>query len=184
MSKKSPLPKGWRKCMRCKEPFQTGSSPVPRSCSGCHSDQSKKSHPGYLKCIRCKTQFKRLTKHQQFCSSECSALTQREKRNTLIGRLRLCLHKAKARRTCDIDLEWLVKQWYKQNGKCYYTGWEMQLNSESKALHPTLERLDSNKDYVPDNVVICCRQANWAKCNYTIEEFINMCNAVTINFGK
>jgi hypothetical protein len=92
----------------------------------------------------------------------------------------LCLQKARKRNTCTIDLEWLLSKWIKQKGLCFYTGWKMDLMGD-KQLKPTLERLDSTKGYTKQNTVICCRQANWAKNDYLLSEFLNMCKAVSEN---
>jgi hypothetical protein len=180
LNKRNPLPKGWRKCITCKEPYQVGTSPVTRSCNDCHT-HPKISPDGFKKCIVCKTEFKKSSKYAAYCTGDCCAKDQKRKRSTLKGRLTICLSKAKRRRKCTIDLVWLISQWEKQKGKCYYTGWQMELNSDLTNFHPTLERLDSSKDYTPENVVLCCRQTNWAKNSYSMKDFIEMCRAVIIN---
>jgi hypothetical protein len=62
-----------------------------------------------------------------------------------------------------IDDVYLIKQFSKQNGKCYWT--EFPINPQgvfesNNPLSPSLERLDENKGYVPENVVIALRLFN------------------------
>jgi hypothetical protein len=63
----------------------------------------------------------------------------------------------------SIDETYLVKQFNKQNGKCYWT--EFPINPQGvfeshNPLAPSLERLDENKGYIPENVVIALRLFN------------------------
>jgi hypothetical protein len=55
----------------------------------------------------------------------------------------------------------------------------MQLTGPT-ALRPTIERLNSDLGYTPENVVIACRQANWAKNDYMLAEFLGLCRAVAL----
>jgi hypothetical protein len=177
------LPNGQRRCMICKLPFLTGSSPVPRTCRSCHLNPPGKAMKGQATCNVCRVRFKAVGLRNTYCSNICCNIAQRERRDSLRGRLNLCLQKARKRRNCDFDLVWLLAQWERQNGLCYYTAWPMELKGPSE-LRPTLERLDSSEDYTETNTVICCKQANWAKNNYTLEQFVAMCRAVTAKFEK
>jgi len=176
------LPNGFRRCLKCRQPYEVGSSPVTRACGGCHSNPDKAPR-GSLRCLHCHVEVKVEESFGQCCSQKCQAARLRERRNTLRGRLNLCLQKARKRNTCSIDLEWLLSQWEKQAGRCYYTGWLMQLSGVT-ALRPTIERLNSDVGYTSENVVLACRQANWAKNDYTLVEFLEMCQAVTLKHGK
>jgi hypothetical protein len=176
------LPKGQRRCITCMEPFLTGSAPVTRSCRPCH-ENPKRLPKGMFTCAVCrKVQPYSTRVRTGTCPGDCTNTRQRNRRNTLRGRLNLCLQKARKRRPCTIDLPWLLSQWELQKGLCFYTGWCMALDGDA-AYHPTLERLDSSRDYTPDNVVICCRQVNWAKNNYSLAQFKSMCEAVVREMG-
>ena len=62
-----------------------------------------------------------------------------------------------------IDEEYLIKQYSKQNGKCYWTEFPVDpygVYEKNNPLAPSLERLDESKGYVPSNVVICLRLFN------------------------
>lgn len=62
-----------------------------------------------------------------------------------------------------IDDVYLIKQFSKQNGKCYWTGFPINpqgVFESNNPLAPSLERLDENKGYIPENVVIALRLFN------------------------
>jgi hypothetical protein len=52
-----------------------------------------------------------------------------------------------------------IKQQYdKQNGICYYSGIKMNINNNHWKI--SLERLDTDKGYTKDNIVLCCFELN------------------------
>jgi hypothetical protein len=62
-----------------------------------------------------------------------------------------------------IDEMYLIKQFIKQNGKCYWT--EFPINpygvyEKNNPLAPSLERLDESKGYIAENVVLALRLFN------------------------
>ena len=62
-----------------------------------------------------------------------------------------------------IDEMYLIKQFSKQYGKCYWTEFPIDphgVYEKNNPLAPSLERLDESKGYIPDNVVICLRLFN------------------------
>jgi hypothetical protein len=79
----------------------------------------------------------------------------------------------------SINIEDLKEIWNKQDGKCYYSGRKMKYNFSRKELpklksHPekvSIDRLDSNKGYIKDNIVLCCLMANTMKFDTSLEEF-------------
>lgn len=72
--------------------------------------------------------------------------------------------------TTNADLLNLYRQ---QGGKCFYTGLEMKLISETAKdlLLASCDRIDSTKGYVPGNVVLCCWGVNLLKGQHTPEHF-------------
>lgn len=73
----------------------------------------------------------------------------------------------------------LVTIWNRQEGKCHY--WNIQLDMDllfsnkpnympSHPLAPSVDRIDNNKDYTIDNVVICARFANLGRGSFPYEE--------------
>ena len=62
-----------------------------------------------------------------------------------------------------IDEMYLIKQFSKQDGKCYWTEFPIDphgVYEKNNPLATSLERLDESKGYIADNVVICLRLFN------------------------
>lgn len=93
---------------------------------------------------------------------------------------------SKHSRTHGGDLEYNLTPEYiqqlleKQNYKCFYTGVELK-DSDSKFEKPTIDRIDSSKGYIKENVVICTWAINAMKNDMTIEEFYNQINLIKNN---
>jgi hypothetical protein len=77
---------------------------------------------------------------------------------------------------------------------CYYTG-EVMVNGGGidNPLSKTLDRIDSNKGYVPGNVVCCTNKANQIKnelfenpkgFNIGIKEVVSLCKALDSKLGE
>lgn len=89
-------------------------------------------------------------------------------------------------RECNITLEYLKQLWEKQNGRCPYTGWKLDnlettSDWESNILHPktaSLDRIDSCKGYVFENVQFVSVMANYAKRDFLEAELLRFCEAV------
>lgn len=77
----------------------------------------------------------------------------------------------------DLTPEYLIELWEKQDGKCYYSGLPMTYNKYDIHL-VSIDRIDSNKGYTKDNVVLSCWAINSMKNSYTTEEFVGLCQAV------
>ncbi len=78
-----------------------------------------------------------------------------------------------------ITRENLRELWIKQEGKCYYTGIEMNQTWNKK--HPqqvSVDRLNASKHYHIDNIVLCCQSINYAKNCYPLQEFIDFINKI------
>lgn len=58
----------------------------------------------------------------------------------------------------DITRDDLVDLWKKQSGFCYYSQIPMQYDKNE--FRVSLERLDINKGYIKDNIVLCCLEFN------------------------
>lgn len=60
-------------------------------------------------------------------------------------------------------------------GNCHYCGakpWNKRVTEYSSLIYNGIDRIDSNKGYVPENVVSCCGRCNRAKYTLSYEEFI------------
>ena len=88
----------------------------------------------------------------------------------------------KIKREINISLGDLKNQWDKQRGICVYSGIKLLLpewNIPRK--HPkmaSLDRIDSNKGYIKNNIQFVSVIANYAKNEMTNEEMIYFCKEV------
>mgnify|MGYP006282348899 CR=1 FL=1 len=66
---------------------------------------------------------------------------------------------------------------------CYYCGGTdtRQLSRGRTGRFNSIDRLDSNGDYSPSNVVSCCAMCNIMKNRFTPEEFVAQCQAIVAN---
>lgn len=80
---------------------------------------------------------------------------------------------------CTISVKEIKEIWDKQNGKCYYTKIPMILKKMSGPEQASLDRIDSSKGYIKENIVFSCVAINYAKNKFSekdIKEFISKIN--------
>lgn len=89
-----------------------------------------------------------------------------------------------------LTVEQLDIQYEKQNGLCYYTGQplklpDMTLSYTANACNKniSIDRIDSKKDYTVDNIVLCTIDANLAKQQLSVEQFLTLCRQVVLTHG-
>lgn len=68
----------------------------------------------------------------------------------------------------NVTIDDLKNQWEKQNGLCYFTGIELVLSSYGKIIKnqiytASLDRIDSNKGYIKNNIRWVSRSINYMK---------------------
>ena len=81
---------------------------------------------------------------------------------------------------CFITVEHLNDVWQRQKGLCAYT--KLPLSSEAHQLNTvSLDRIDSDKDYIADNIQLVCVPINRMKLDMTEDRFIELCSLVTKN---
>jgi hypothetical protein len=89
-------------------------------------------------------------------------------------------------RLLNITLEYLKDLWEKQEGKCPYTGWQLE-NFETTSqwnnhkLNPkaaSLDRIDSKLGYIEGNVQFVSVMANYAKLDFREAQLLEFCKAV------
>ena len=84
---------------------------------------------------------------------------------------------------CFITVEHLHDVWQRQKGLCAYT--KLPLSSEAHQLNTvSLDRIDSDKDYTPDNIQLVCVPINRMKLDYSEDQFIQLCMLVAQNVSK
>jgi hypothetical protein len=69
--------------------------------------------------------------------------------------------------------------WKAQDGRCVYTGFEMELQPNT-LLSVSVERIDSSIGYTSENTVLCCNAVNRMKSDLDPHTFFDMCRAVTM----
>lgn len=158
---------------------------IHKTCKICNIrksiDQFYKSQRG-LRCIECTLNLNKINKKKNRESPEYRKIEsekQKERRvrlwkNTL-------LHDSKRR---DVEHTLTVQDiddmFKKQNGLCYW--FKIPLKPSSKLKHPqqpSLDRLDRNKGYTKDNVVLTCYSANIGRNENDLEtwlEFLQILN--------
>lgn len=159
---------------------------------------------------RNKSEFNRNKKEgtKLFCSRSCSSKTNisgLRAKGKLIGdefspfrfhlnsiKVRLKIQKQKIKSSVkefSITLQDLKEQWDLQNGLCPYTGWDLlsPLNTttwkrlEKVPNRASVDRIDSNKGYIKDNIQFVSLIAQYAKNMWDEKELYNFCEAVIAN---
>lgn len=75
--------------------------------------------------------------------------------------------------------EFLTELAKKQNYKCYYTNIDIDFNTKSRSpFQPSLDRMDPSKPYSEDNCVLVTVATNYAKNDFSIEQFNNWINSI------
>lgn len=152
------MPQAQRLCYNCRIKFQTN------------------SHAGYL-CWEC-FKIKRKSVKKSFQAAF----------DPLTRKLRNCRSAANNRNSGKfkapqrITLKQLRELYDKQNGRCYYTGRVMNLETHSwhRDDDLTVDRLNSKKPYSNDNIVLSTWWANCAKGLLSVDEFRQRCKLVAV----
>lgn len=85
-----------------------------------------------------------------------------------------------------IDDLYLIKQFSKQNGRCYWTDFPINpqgVFESNNPLAPSLERLDDQKGYIPGNVVIALRLFNLGRQNCPESKFKDQVQSLKDHFS-
>lgn len=83
--------------------------------------------------------------------------------------------KKKGRRF-DVDARYLVGLWEQQEGRCWYSGIALEYGKNA-----SLDRTNSDLNYVPGNVRWVHIDVNWMKRNFSEEEFLEFCKMIANN---
>tara|TARA_B100001741_G_scaffold294371_1_gene276653 strand:- start:58 stop:534 length:477 start_codon:yes stop_codon:yes gene_type:complete len=81
----------------------------------------------------------------------------------------------------DITAQSLRDQYNKQEGKCYWSGFPIDINGlleRSNPLAPSLDRLDDDKGYTQDNVVLTIRLFNLGRQTCPADKFRKICDKI------
>lgn len=78
----------------------------------------------------------------------------------------------------SLNEAWVVSQWDRQRGRCFYSGVPMTTTQSAKLV--SIERLDCDKGYSPENCVLVCWQINMMRRRMPISEFVWWCQQVSL----
>ena len=101
------------------------------------------------------------------------------------------MHSIDKNNECSITVEELKCLWEQQQGKCPYTGWELELPKNTKhnrelkwsLRKASLDRKNPNKGYVPGNVQFVAMIANFAKNRWSDTQLLEFATAMVRNFS-
>jgi len=105
----------------------------------------------------------------------------------LIDLIRLVNHRSrKYNRDNNLSVEYLKELWNNQKGLCALTNLPMQhCISKGKLFNNvSIDRIDSSKGYLKDNVQLVCSVVNRMKSDLSTQELYNICKLITINYEK
>lgn len=152
---------------------------MDKQCSKCNEiksfDDFYKSQRG-SKCKECtliETREYKKNKRQNPEFKKIESLKQKD-RNVRLWQNYLLNH---SRRRCtenNLDLDFINELYEKQNGLCYW--FKIPLIPTQQKKHPqkpSLDRLDVNKGYTKDNVVLSCYSANIGRNENDLETWEN-----------
>jgi hypothetical protein len=94
-------------------------------------------------------------------------------------------HCSKRRKEFNIDIQYLLDIYEKQNGICNISGNNMTYNYGSVATNISIDRIDSDKGYTKGNIQLVCYIVNIMKNKFSLNDFLYFCNEiVTFNNNK
>ena len=87
----------------------------------------------------------------------------------------------------DLSLEDLKEIWLDQKGVCPYSGISLELPTYTKPLtnelnKASLDRIDSSKGYIKENVQFVAYNINLMKSTLSHEDTINLCKQISKNY--
>jgi hypothetical protein len=150
-------------------------------------------------CFCCKTDkpHSLFFKHSQtpdgyhsWCKDCCTAgnIRSRAKQNSTIeGRAKIFLQNArksavKRQQLFDLDIADVVDCWNTQANVCAYSGRLMTLEA-GKLNTVSIERIDSNVGYTPENTILVCQAINRMKSDFEFDDFYDLCRDVAQFLG-
>lgn len=114
------------------------------------------------------------------------------KNKTVRGRMLALAGNAKQRSkrigwSYNLSVDFLCALWEEQRGLCAITKMPLSLEKEDSRWNSSLvslDRIDSSKGYLQDNVWLVTSKINYAKGTQTYEEFVGMCKEVVEGSGE
>ena len=145
------LPRDKRTCWRCPKPLVDVPAYTGNYCMGCFKARRKKQGEALVQHLRIR--FFR-------------AKNRAKKKNIIF----------------NLTQEHLLDLWEKQGQRCFYSDVKMSITGRQRNPYGvSLDRVLPEEGYVIGNVVLCCWGVNTAKQEFTLTEFLHLCQKVTEN---
>ena len=82
-----------------------------------------------------------------------------------------------------IDYEGFLELFVKQEGKCFWTGRQMELplnDGRRKPSQVSVDRLDNDRPHTLDNCVLVCQSINLMRSNYSMDDWLSFASNLGI----
>jgi len=121
------------------------------------------------------------------CCTEGNKKSRAKQNSTIEGRAIVFLRNAKKsaakrRQEFSLSVADIVDCWHDQDGICAYSGRKMTLVA-GEIETVSIERIDSNKGYTPENTILVCQAINRMKSNFRFDDFYELCRDVAEFLG-
>ncbi len=121
------------------------------------------------------------------CCAEGSTISRAKQNSTIEGRARVFLRNAKngatkRKQIFALTAADVIDCWNTQANVCAYSGRLMTLEA-GKLNTVSIERIDSNVGYTPENTILVCQAINRMKSDFEFDDFYNLCRDVAQFLG-
>ena len=121
------------------------------------------------------------------CCTEGNIRSRAKQNSTIEGRAKVFLQNArksavKRQQTFELNIADVVNCWNTQANICAYSGRLMTLDA-GQLNTVSIERIDSNIGYTPENTILVCQAINRMKSDFEFDEFYNLCRDVAQFLG-
>jgi hypothetical protein len=137
-------------------------------------------------CVECNSGYQ---KQREYVCQECFNKRRKiQRRNSPVSILQRFKEMVRAYKhrsdKCDIDAEFLVDLYNKQNGLCHYSKIPMTFTKYGTGRNPysvTVDQVMPGAGYTKNNVVLCCMAVNSGKSWLSVKEYVDVCKKVVDN---
>jgi hypothetical protein len=122
--------------------------------------------------------------YRESCCLECESKRSNDRmgvgnlENFIKAKIKNCHQRRNWNIPVEITFNDVIGIYNKQEGKCYYSGRQM-VPFTNNSCSISIERLDSDIGYIPENIVLCCTMVNYMKQEYEMELFLQFCNDIS-----
>lgn len=158
--------------------------PAPRECPVCKTH--KKRSEFYHAKQKCKSCFDKRRKAERDDETRLLPVLQSIMRHTAT-RVHLINRRTCTQEKCDVDLHHLLQLWENQKGLCALSGVAMTHTSrpaDDRRLNVSLDRIDSSRNYLRNNVQLVTQVANICKHSLVQKDFVDLCTQIACHQGR